>query len=124
MNDITRFQFEELKKGNLFVHQIKNWTDEMKWWLIENDKSIPLDCKLTKDMVVDLIRRGSDRLRKEHIESYNICEKDWIEGINNYKGVNMFFADNFLYFVLKNVTFDNNRKIVIFQSIILNLWDF
>lgn len=108
MNDITRFQFEELKKGNLFVHQIKNWTDEMKWWLIENDKSIPLDCELTKDMVIDLVKRGSDRLRKEHIESYNICEKDWIEGINNYKGVNMFFADNFLYFVLKNVTLTND----------------
>lgn len=111
MDDITKFQFEELKNGNLLAQQIKNWTNEMKWWLIENNKPIPSNCILEKDMVIALIKKGSDRLKPEHIEilPHDDYEQYWLEGINNYTNKTTILMPNtFLHFTLRHAHLTKN----------------
>lgn len=102
VNDVQKYQFEELKNGRLFPNQIKDFTDEMKWWLIENDKFIPVHCELTEEMIYTLIKLGSDRIGACHLKDFKVPEEYWIEGINNcdMKFISLF--NGFLFFVLEN----------------------
>ena len=46
-------EFEMYKEGKLLGMQVSEWTDEMKWWTIANDKSLAFDpATLSNDMVI------------------------------------------------------------------------
>lgn len=78
-------EFEMYKEGKLLGMQVSEWTDEMKWWAIANDKSLAFDpATLSNDMVIrGLKERHENVFIPEVINSHDIPENVYVEYINN-----------------------------------------
>lgn len=89
-------EFEKLKAGKIFYWQVENFTDEMKWYLIKNvpNSSFLSDYKMMNDeMLAYAIKNGvfrnpgpkKDGELASRINSLELTESDWIQGIKSSK---------------------------------------
>lgn len=78
-------EFKLYKEGKLLGMQVSEWTDEMKWWAIANDKSLAFDpATLSNDMVIrGLKERHENVFIPEVINSHDIPEDVYVDYINN-----------------------------------------
>lgn len=83
--DKQELEFKLYKEGKLLGMQVSEWTDEMKWWAIDNDKSLAFDpATLSNDMVIRGLKDGHENVFiPEVINSHDIPEDVYVDYINN-----------------------------------------
>lgn len=103
-------EFEKLKAGKIFYWQVEDFTDEMKWYLIKNvpNSAFLSDYKMMNDeMLAYAIKNGifrytdlkEDKKLGSRINSLELTESDWIQGIKSSKDKNSFFCRLVLTYV-------------------------
>lgn len=81
-----QYEFELYKEGNISEVQLANWTDEMKWWLIENDKPLNRNIygleTISNEMVIKGLKNGHSNLFiKDIIDTHDIPEEVYLDFI-------------------------------------------
>ena len=80
MTEKQKLQFEMLKKHEIFIWNIEDLTEEMKWWGCQNNCTMN-SIELNEEMLIYMVRTASVAFNEEQLKNVVIPEDAWIEGI-------------------------------------------